>query len=235
MTLREDLQTKVHELASEQWGDIPNGFTVPGGEALTFGNTGTRIDATVLYADIQGSTKMVDSLRDTQSAEYYKAFLHCAAKIIKSNGGTIAAYDGDRVMAVFIGDEQCVEAIRSALQITEAVNSIINPKFLATYRDYHRPLRHTVGIDCGKLLVAKTGVRVDSDLVWVGPAANYASKLNSFDGLDGAYAVRATADVINRVGLGRFTKISDGSSIWQGPFTNLDRGAHYRTESSMAI
>ncbi len=29
----------------------------------------------------------------------YKAYLHCAAKIISNEGGEITAYDGDRIMA----------------------------------------------------------------------------------------------------------------------------------------
>jgi len=33
----------------------------------------------------------------------YKTFLHCAAKIIRSHKGVITAYDGDRIIAVYIG------------------------------------------------------------------------------------------------------------------------------------
>ena len=105
MTFREELDEKVRQFALESWGEVPNGYVVPAPEDLTFGNTGRRLDACVLYADIRGSTKMVDALTDTLAAEYYKAFLHCAAKIVKRNGGDITAYDGDRVMAVFLGNE----------------------------------------------------------------------------------------------------------------------------------
>lgn len=236
MPFADDLAAKVREFSRDRWGDIPTGYVVPAPESLTFGNTGIRINATVLYADIRDSTPMVDALLDTLAAEYYKAFLHCCAKIVKASDGTITAYDGDRLMAVFVGREQAENAIISALKINGAVSQIINPQFASVYTTNHRPLSHTVGIDCGVLLTAKTGVRVDSDLVWVGPAANYAAKLNSFDGLDGNYPVRATAQVIQRAGgLDFFTKNIDGTSIWDGPFTNLACGSHYRTQMRMEI
>lgn len=228
MTFKEDLVTKVRELAHEAWGDIPSGYAVPTPDDLTFSNTGRRLNACILYADICGSTAMVNDLTDTLAAEYYKAYLHCAAKIIKRNDGEITAYDGDRVMAVFLGDSKEDDAVGAALELNYAVDQIINPEFFGFYLAAHRRLRHTVGIDASTVLVSKTGVRVESDLVWVGPAANYAAKLNSFDGLDSDYQIRVTHEV--------FVALSDtcllgtsGEQIWQGPYTNFQPRRHYRT------
>ena len=228
MTFKDDLQTKVDEFVRDSWGEIPTGYVVPSPEDLTFGNTGRRLSACILYADIRGSTKMVDELADTLAAEYYKAFLYCTAKILKRNGGEITAYDGDRAMAVFLGNTKEDDAVGAALEIGYAVDEIINPQFAALYTTSHRKLHHTVGIDTGTVLVSKTGVRVDSDLVWVGAAANYAAKLNSFAGLDGAYPIRITHEV--------FASLSEsclfGSArepMWQGPYTDFQPRQHYRT------
>ena len=56
-------------------------------------NDGVNLDATVLYADMADSTALVDKYTKTFAAEIYKTYLHCAAKIITSEGGTITAYD----------------------------------------------------------------------------------------------------------------------------------------------
>jgi class 3 adenylate cyclase len=178
---------------------------------------------------------MVDQLSPKLAAEYYKAFLLCAGKLIRTEDGTITAYDGDRIMAVFVGGEQSGQAVRTALKLNWAVQNVINPQFSATYEQYHRPLQHTVGIDRGQLLVAKTGVRGENDLVWVGAAANYAAKLNSFDGLDPLFPIRATKQVIDSIGLDAFTFSSTGATVWDGPYTNLDRGPHYRTAGTIGI
>jgi class 3 adenylate cyclase len=228
MTFREELDEKVRQFARESWGDVPDGYVVPVPDDLTFGNTGRRLNACILYADIRGSTQMVDALSDTLAAEYYKAFLHCAAKIVKRNGGDITAYDGDRVMAAFLETEKEDAAVGAALEINFAVNEIVNPQFASIYAIHHRALQHTVGVDSGSVLVSKTGVRIDSDLVWVGAAANYAAKLNSFDGLDSDYPLRVTHEVFTK--LSRSSRFgSNGEPIWEGPYTNIGQRQHYRT------
>ena len=72
MTLRGDLLAKVSEYARSQWAPIPQGRVVPTEESLTHGNTGIHIDATVLYADIDGSTGMVDTMTNMMAADITK-------------------------------------------------------------------------------------------------------------------------------------------------------------------
>lgn len=228
MSFGEELGAKVREFVHARWGEIPDGYTIPAPEDLTFGNSGRRLSACILYADICRSTSMVDELLDTRAAEYYKAYLHCAAKVIKRNNGEITAYDGDRVMAAFLGESKEDHAVRAALELSFAVDEIINPTFSEMYTTTHRPLRHTVGIDASPVLVSKTGVRVDSDLVWVGSAANYAAKLNSFDGLDHAYPIRVTDEVFTALSRSNLLG-SAGQQMWEGPYSNFDPRKHYRT------
>lgn len=230
----DELRDKVSAITSETWDDITPGRVVPTTNSLTFSNSGTSLDACILYADIHGSTRMVDLIAATLAAEYYKSFLYCGARLIKSEGGELVAYDGDRVMAVFLGNNKVDCAIRAAFKIKYAVDQIINPEFSSFYGDRHFELRHTVGIDAGTVLVAKTGVRVDNDLVWVGPAANYAAKLNSFDGLDIAYPTRITVDAYNLVTDQNL--ISSGIvSFWNGPFKNVGAKSHYRSNCHLAF
>lgn len=234
MALKDDLVAKVAEYAQTPWADIPQGQVVPMPESLTFGNTGVRINATVLYADIDGSTGMVDNLWDTLAAEYYKAYLCCAAKIIRANGGSITAYDGDRIMAIYMGPDQGESAIIAALQLQWALHYLINPVFAQTYPQSHRQLNHTIGIDASSILAAKTGVRVDSDIVWVGPAANHAAKLNN---LHTDYAIRVTGHAINTMPVGPMTfyRTSNGQTIWDGPNAYPPRGVLYQTNCFMEI
>jgi class 3 adenylate cyclase len=228
MSLRDDLTAKVIELAMDQWADVPAGYAVPSSDDLTFGNTGRRLAACFLYADIYGSTDMVDTLTDTHAAEYYKAFLHCAAKIIKKNSGEVIAYDGDRIMAIFLGETRADQSVNAAMNIHSAVLDILNPEFKRVYGDSHRMLQHTVGIDDGIVLASKIGIRIDSDLVWVGPAANYAAKLNSFDGLDPAYPTRVTHEVHSML-TASCLQGGNGANMWEGPFINVGQRSHYRS------
>lgn len=145
--------------------------------------------ATVLYADLDGSTDMVDNYKWWFSAQVYKAYLRCAGKIIRNEGGVITAYDGDRIMAVFIGDTKNTSAVRAALKINYAVEHIINPVIRAKYDNF--VLKHVIGIDTSELRAARIGVHRDNDLVWVGRAANYAAKLCN----DSSASIWVTSDV----------------------------------------
>lgn len=178
MPLLDDLKAEVATIFRDAW-NLTSGRVVPAPSSIGLGNKAVELDAaTVLYADLDGSTALVDRKSWQFSAEVYKTYLHCAAKIIKAESGVITAYDGDRIMAVFIGDRQCTNAALAALKINHAVRHIINPAIRAQYpTDY--VVQHAVGIDRSTIRVARTGVRGDNDLVWVGRAANYAAKLTA--------------------------------------------------------
>lgn len=228
MAIKDDLITKVNEFAVEKWGEIPNAYILPTTDDLTFGNTGEHLNVTVLYADISSSTSMVDNLSDTHAAEYYKAFLHCASQLIKRNNGEIQAYDGDRVMAMYVGDSQADDAVGTALELHFAVAYIINPAFERVYKEHHRKLQFTIGIDSGQLLAIKVGVRAVGDLAWIGAAANYAAKLNSFEGLDHDYPIRVTQQTM-AIMTAKTILASNGANMWEGAYNNLKAKNHYRT------
>ena len=125
--------------------------------------------------------RLVDTRKPRVAAEIYKSYLACAAKIIRSQVGVITAYDGDRIMAVYIGDGKNNAAVRTALKINFAVTKIINPAIADIY-DSSYSVRQSVGIDSCELFVARTGIQGSNDLVWVGRAANYAARLSARSG-----------------------------------------------------
>jgi class 3 adenylate cyclase len=176
--IKEDLQAEVTKIFKANW-EARDGELVPEPEDLQLGNDAVNLDATVLYADMSGSTKLVDDKKAHFAAEIYKTYLTCAARIIKSEDGAITAYDGDRVMGVFIGKNKNTRAVKTALKINWAKSKIINPSIKAQYPSSTYQLKHVIGVDTSKLFVSRIGVRNDNDLVWVGRAANYAAKLSS--------------------------------------------------------
>lgn len=181
MSLGDDLQSKVRDIFSKEWTE-KEGRVVPQPEDLRLGNDARFFErATVLYADLSESTALVDTMTWQFAAEVYKAFLHCAASIIRDEGGAITSYDGDRVMGVWIDGSQSTRAARCGLKINYAVEKIINPALNKQYNtDF--VLKQNVGIDTSRLRTTRTGVRGGNDLVWIGRAANYAAKLSAADG-----------------------------------------------------
>lgn len=177
MSFLNDLQSEVKDIFAKQWAET-EAQVVPDPTSLKLSNDARHFKrATIMYADLSGSTNLVNSQHWQFSGEIYKAYLYCAAKVIRSCGGEITAYDGDRVMAVFIGNSQTSSAAKCGLQINWAVQNIVNPLLKAQYPNRDYVVKQVVGIDTSEVRAARIGIRGGNDLVWIGRAANYAAKL----------------------------------------------------------
>lgn len=190
MTSKEILD-EIRTIFSTRWS-TRDGRQVPEAEDVRLGNDAVLIDGTVLYADMADSTGLVNNFKDWFAAGIYKSYLISACRIIRDNGGEITAFDGDRVMAVFIGNRKNTSAAKTALKINFIVKEI-NSLIKSSYKDTAFQLNQTVGIDTSKLFIARTGIRNANDLVWVGRAANNAAKLCTLG--DASYPTHITESV----------------------------------------
>lgn len=193
--LQDDLHIEIRKIFRERW-TARDGQKVPDPEDLALGNDAVKLDATVLYADMSGSTTLVDNYRPEFAAEIYKAYLASAARIIKNEHGQITAYDGDRIMALFTGGFKNTSAATAALKINWVVYNLINPSLTAQYGNDSYQMRHTIGIDTSEIFAARIGARNDNDIVWVGRAANYAAKLTE---INDEFSIYITADVFRKL------------------------------------
>ncbi|HEV2517197.1 MAG TPA: adenylate/guanylate cyclase domain-containing protein [Devosia sp.] len=211
MSVADDIRTKSKATFKADW-TVRKGAVVPAPEDLTLSNDAVHLEtAAVLYADLDQSTALVKDKKWWFAAEVYKSFLYATARLINSEGGTIVSYDGDRIMGVFIGRAPCNDAARCALKINYAVKKIVQVELDRHYGDRAGgyQINHVVGIDVSDIRAARTGVRGDNDIVWVGNAANLAAKLTS---LSADWPTRITKAVYNK--LNDAQKFSDGRSIW---------------------
>lgn len=216
MSLQQELTGKVAAILGGKW-EPRDGRVVPDTESVSQDrHDAVKLDAVVLYADMVGSSSLIDNYPTHFATEMYKSFLYCAARVITSCGGEITAYDGDRVMAVFVGNVKNTSAAFCALKINHAVKMTINPLVAEYYKGHNffagkeYAIKHVVGIDSSQLYVAKTGIRGANDLVWVGRAANYAAKLSALRHED--YPAFLTKEVYDR--LMAEPKQWQGKDVW---------------------
>lgn len=174
MGLLDDLKNKIDSYAKEPY-DIEETTIVPDtdNQKLTFGNKGLKGEYAFLFVDIRKSSQLHELYGLEKAAKIYQSFHEINVKVILENGGNIRAFDGDRVMAVFVGNTKNGNAVKAAMQIQWGVRNILNP-ILGT------DIKCGAGIDYGEILVTKIGKgrnTNNNDLVWVGKADNYASHL----------------------------------------------------------
>ena len=228
MGMFEDLSNDVFRFMSGEW-TAQDAYVVPEASALRLGNHAKTLTAVVLYADISDSTLLVDKYKPQLVAAMFKAFLHCAARIVKSEGGEIVSYDGDRIMAVYIGDNMTHQAVRSALRLNHSIANIVNKNIKYQLNSGYE-LKHVVGIDAGKLFVSRIGVRGDNDLVWIGSPANYAAKMSSFNG----YKTYITERALMRLSVDYRERFSWQRLVWT-PYVGAEKINIYATNELMSL
>ncbi len=197
MGLSDDLKSEVKKIIGPRWS-IRDGRKIPSTDDIALGNEGVRMELVVLYSDIAGSTRLARNYKDWFVAELAKAFLVCCVRIIRDHGGVITSFDGDRVMAVFDGGSKNSNAANTALKINYAVTKIITPRVRERYSDHSSfELGHCTGVDRSKVLVTRSGIRNNNDLVWIGRAPNYAAKLSEQRDGPASYITNEVYDRLN--------------------------------------
>lgn len=180
MSLNDDIKNDVQNVIDKTW-DLRKGQKVPNTEDVKLAGGAVELNATFLYADLANSSKMAKELDRRVAAKIMKSFLSTTCRLIRSLGGTVVSFDGDRVMGIFIGDSKNTTAAKCGLQIKYAVDNIIKPKFENKYdtvKNASFTISHAVGIDTGKIMGVRGGSHGANDLIWIGRAANLAAKLS---------------------------------------------------------
>lgn len=210
MTIADDIKNNAATTFGTTW-TVRDGTTVPEPAALGLSNDAVRFQtATILYADLDGSTDLVEQRKWHFAGEVYKTFLYATSRLIRKHGGTIVSYDGDRVMGIFISDRQRNNAVSCALEINYAIKNIVQPQLSKQYNTDFK-IRHIVGIDTSEIRAARTGVRGDNDIVWIGNAANLAAKLTALSADQPTWITKRVYDHLD-VGL---KNGSQGENIWK--------------------
>lgn len=150
---------------------------------LTFGKDqvkrGKLIETCVLFIDIRNSTLISRNLKKDKAklGKLYSAFIH-AMVIIADRYGYVRNIIGDRVMVVFEPNGCFTNAVECAATMYTTAYAILK-KFSGI-----ETFKVGIGVEYGEMLVLKSGIAKQHEeqseyknLVWVGDAANIASKL----------------------------------------------------------
>jgi adenylate cyclase len=177
MALIDDLRSETDAIVRGAW-KRRDGEVIPESQDVALVNEGVDLEATFLYADLADSTELALQ-NETIAAEVVKAYLMGTTRIIRSLGGEIRSFDGDRVMGIFFKGAKNTAAAEAALKISYFFSKILSPAFTGFYKARTLSLSQGVGVDTSKVMAVRTGIRNNNDLVWIGRAPNVAAKLSA--------------------------------------------------------
>ena len=179
--MREEIRKKVREIVDTKF-QVENVNYVPNidDKKLTFGNKGVQFDATVLFIDLRGSTKLLNKHNKSTVAKIHMAYYHTIIKIAKSLSGEIRSFNGDSLLVFFEGTTK--------QSLSRAVKAAMQMKYMLSNQDGIRKLveKYTtidfgIGIHDDTIMCTKVGVVGDSntkDLFWISNAVNKSTRLS---------------------------------------------------------
>src|ERR1700691_4649712 len=220
MSTTEKLESDISTVLNATW-NARDGQVIPATEDVTLSNGAVRLEAVVLYADLFHSTELAEKFQRSVAAKIVRAYLSSMTQLVKSNGGEVRSFDGDRVMGIFIGDGKNSAAAKCALQMKYIVRDVLRPKAEAKFPSLVKEgfkIEHCVGIAQSDVFVVRGGVRGSNDLVFIGSAPNIAAKLSELRKTP--YNSYITWHVYEK--LNGASKFGKDKNMWERREINLD-------------
>ncbi len=138
---------------------------------------GRRTEATVLFSDIRGFTKMCDTLEPEEVVDVLNVYLQRMTEVITARRGTLHKFIGDGIMAVF-GDpvpfeDHADQAVMAAIEMHKALQELRQSSEKSTVKDMHMG----VGIHTGELVAGDIGSEDFMEYTTIGRTVSVAARL----------------------------------------------------------
>jgi adenylate cyclase len=139
---------------------------------------GVRRAATVLFSDLRGFTSFSETLEPEQVIEALNRYLTAMSEAILDHGGTLVAYMGDGIMAVFGAPlqqddhaDRALEASREMLERLEGFNGWLREQHL------HDGFKMGIGLNSGPVMSGNVGSERRLEYTALGDTTNTAARL----------------------------------------------------------
>jgi len=143
----------------------------------THGSVGEERQIAILFVDVRNSTRFADSVPPFDVIHVLRRFYHHMDKAVMNNGGHVACYTGDGLMALF-GVEPSksapLQAVLAGLDMLRSVKQDVQPY---VKRLFQRPFRIGVGAHFGEVVVGMVGGGLQERVTALGDAVNIASRI----------------------------------------------------------
>ena len=135
-----------------------------------------RKTVTVVFADVVGSTSLVDKLDPESARRVLDRFFETMRVVVERHGGTVEKFIGDAVMAVFgipvLHEDDALRAVRAASEMRAALEGL-NVELRDTFG---ASIQMRVGVETGEVVAGDPG---SGQAFATGDAVNVAARLES--------------------------------------------------------
>ena len=139
---------------------------------------GVRGEATVMFSDLRGFTSFAETLEPEQVIAALNRYLTAMSEAILGHGGTLVAYMGDGIMAVFGAPlkqedhaDRALAAARDMLERLEGFNRSLRDEGL------HDGFKMGIGLNSGPVMSGNVGSERRLEYTALGDTTNTAARL----------------------------------------------------------
>lgn len=143
--------------------------------AGTVARSGEQRRIAVVFSDIRGFTAYSETHEPATVVAMLNALLGAQAEVIARHGGDIDKFVGDEVMTRFSGPDMTRRAVRAAVGMVAAVETLNRARGDAI-------CRIGVGVNVGEAILGAMGAEVRMDFTAIGNTVNVAARLCSAAG-----------------------------------------------------
>ena len=178
-----DSETMILETQKRVWGALKKGYEYSGvvdeSDQFLRKNVFSKLDMTVLYVDLVGSTTMTLEMPAEKIAIIVSSFAQEMATVIRQHHGYVLKFVGDAVIGYFVSEENELDAVDNAVLCAKSMISVIQKGINPILNQYDYPdLMVKIGVDFGQNIVVRYGADVKhSHVDLMGPAMNIAAKI----------------------------------------------------------
>jgi adenylate cyclase len=141
---------------------------------------GERKVVTVMFSDIRGFTAYSEKHTPEEVIDVLNQYLTVMSDVIHKHGGTLVAYMGDGIMAVFGAPADQVDHADRALAAAEEMNGPALEGFNAMLRERgDDPIAIGIGLNAGPVMAGNVGSQRRMEYSTIGDTTNTASRLES--------------------------------------------------------
>lgn len=216
MALSDDNRMVSDYLAGDYETYEPRG--VPNPEDIALGNKAAKLDATTLFIDVRQSSDITNAFRRQTAAKMMKGYFDGAVRVINNNDGKVRSFNGDGMLAIFVGGTRSNNAVKAAMQVKWFVLHVLRPKFDRYFENNQSAAGQALGfsigcgLDDGEIFAVRVGIRGTNDVAWVGRCTNTAAKLANDASSPREIAI--TRAVYQRLNDDRKFASNDGKHMW---------------------
>jgi adenylate cyclase len=142
---------------------------------------GVRLDGTVMFSDLRAFTTFAETTPADEVIEVLNDYFIEMSDAILDSGGTLVAYMGDGIMAVFGAPIETDDHADRALSAARGMLHERLPRFnqRLTQRVPHHRFRMGIGVSSGPLMSGTVGSSRRLEYTAIGDTANTASRLEA--------------------------------------------------------